>query len=150
MRRSLDPIQASLIAAHVTLCREDEIEGIAACVLLRRIENWNTGPITLVFGHPVRFNGHGVLMPCQRGAGDFNRLRQWLLQPQSPREHAAHITLAHPRNPRPAGNTDSALRSTAHELELQFASVALIEQHGSAPWKLVQQATLGSNAYGVA
>jgi hypothetical protein len=28
--------------------------------------------------------------------------------------------------------------------------VALIEQHGSGPWRLVQEATLGSCAHGVA
>lgn len=150
LRRALDPVQASLIAAHVTLCREDEIEHIAPFALLSRVESWKEGPITLTFGHPVRFNAHGVLLPCEKGAGDFKRLRQWLLHEQNAREHGAHLTLAHPRNPRSAGNTDTALAACPQALELQFGSVALIEQQGSEPWRLVQEATLGSNAHGVA
>jgi hypothetical protein len=150
LRRSLDPVQGSLIPAHVTLCREDEIEGTTPSVLFTRVESWEAGSITLAFGHPVRFSGHGVLLPCERGSGQFKRLRQWLLQDQHAREHGAHITLAHPRNPRSAGNTDPALAACPQALELQFGSVALIEQQGSEPWRLIQEATLGSSAHGVA
>jgi len=150
LRRALDPVQASLIAAHVTLCREDELEGTTASALFSRAESWVAGPISLAFGQATRFNGHGVLLPAERGSGKFNRLRQWLLQDTSAREHGAHITLAHPRNPRFAGNTDAALAACPQALELPFASVALIEQPGSGPWRLVQEATLGSCAPGVA
>jgi hypothetical protein len=150
MRRSLDPVQASLIAAHVTLCREDEIEDINPSLLLNRVGSWEAGPVTLTFGHPARFNGHGVLLPCEHGSGAFKRLRQWLLQDQAAREHSAHVTLAHPRNPRSAGNTDDALASCPAGLEFRFGSVALIEQKGYEPWRLIQEATLGSNEYGVA
>jgi hypothetical protein len=150
VRRSLDPVQASLIAAHVTLCREDEIEGTVPSALFNRVESWEAGPIALAFGHPVRFNGHGVLLSCKHGSGDFTRLRQWLLNDQGTREHAAHITLAHPRNPRSVGNTDAALAACPQALELQFGSVALIEQRGSEPWRLIREETLSSNAHGAA
>jgi hypothetical protein len=150
LRRQLDPVQASLIAAHVTLCREDEFEGTTPLALLSRAESWVAGPIRLAFGQATRFNGHGVLMPAARGSGNFNRLRQWLLQDTSAREHGAHITLAHPRNSRAEGNTDAALSACPQALELPFASVALIEQQGSGPWRLIQEATLGSSASGVA
>ena len=150
LRRVLDPVQASLIAAHVTLCREDELEGTDLPSLFSRVESWVAGPISLAFGKPTRFHDHGVLLPCQHGSGEFRRLRQWLLQDQSAREHGAHITLAHPRNPRSAGNTDAALAACPQVLELQFASVALIEQRASTPWRLIHEATLGSSAHGVA
>jgi hypothetical protein len=150
LRRTLDPVQASLIAAHVTVCREDEIEGTSTKALLTRVKSWGKGPITLAFGQPVRFAGHGVLLQCEQGFGEFQLLRRCLLGSQEVREHAAHLTLVHPRNPRSAGNTDSALAACPQELELQFASVALIEQRGSEPWRLLEEASLGSNTPGVA
>lgn len=150
LRQVLDPIQTSLIAAHVTLCREDEISAIAPSALFSRAESWAAGPIHLAFGHAKRFDGHGVLMPSVRGSDEFTRLRKWLLQDNGAREQSAHITLAHPRNPRSTGNTDAALAACPEALELQFASVALIEQQASGPWRLVEEASLGSSPRGVA
>ena len=150
LRHALDPVQASLIGAHVTVCREDEIEGASPSALFNRVEAWVAGPIRMGFGQPERFDGHGVLLPCVHGSREFNRLRQWVLQERYAREHRAHITLAHPRNPRSAGNTDAALAAWADVLELQFEVVALIEQLGSGPWRVLQEATLGSTAHGVA
>lgn len=147
LRRVLDPVQAALIAAHVTLCREDELEGTDLPSLFSRVESWVAGPINLSFGKPTRFHDHGVLLPCEHGSGEFRRLRQWMLQDHNAREHGAHITLAHPRNPRSAGNTDAALATGPQALEIQFASVALIEQRASEPWKLIREATLGCRAH---
>ncbi len=150
LRVTLDPRQAALIASHVTLCREDEIAGRNLLDLFSRVESSPAGPLNLIFGHAERFCGHGILLPCKYGAGDFNRLREWLLQDQGAREHGAHITLAHPRNPRSSGNTDSAPTACPEALAIQFAAVALIEQHGSSPWRVVQEASLGSSARSVA
>lgn len=146
LRCGLDPVQAALIASHVTLCREDEIEGITQPALFSRVESWTAGPISLAFGRAERFQGHGVLLPCEHDSGEFQRLRRWLLQDPDAREHGAHITLAHPRNPRSAGNTDAALAACPQALALQFASVALIEQRGTAPWTRVQEAMLGGRS----
>ncbi len=146
----MDPVQASLIAAHVTLCREDEIEQLDPAAVLSRVQSWAKGPLRLAFGHPRLFSGHGVLLPCERGSGSFRSLRQWLLQNQGAREHAAHLTLAHPRNIKAAGNTPAALAGCPHALELQFPVVALIEKHGSAPWRVLVEATLGGTVHGVA
>ena len=150
LRRALDPAQASLIAAHVTLCREDEIEHLYQKSIFSRIQEWTHGPVSLSFGQPRRFNGHGVLLPCVQGSGQFHSLRQWLLQDQAAREHGAHLTLAHPRNPKSPGNTDAAIAAFPQTLQLQFSAVALIEQYGSAPWRVLQESALGSNARGVA
>ena len=97
-RQSLDPVQASLIAAHVTLAREDEIELLDLASLLERAASWSHGPINLSFGQPKRFFEHGVLLPCEQGQEQFLQLRRWLLQDQEARAHEAHLTLAHPRN----------------------------------------------------
>jgi hypothetical protein len=150
LRRVFDPVQASRIAAHVTLCREDEIEGQVSSVIFDRVEVWASGPIFLRFGPPRRFDGHGLLLPCEQGADHFRQLRQWLLQDEGARAHGAHLTLAHPRNPRFVGNTGAAVAACPQALRLQFLSVALIEQQGSQPWQLVQESSLGRGLPGVA
>lgn len=150
LRSTLDPIQASLVAAHVTLCREDEIEQLDPAAVFSRVQSWTEGPLRLVFGGPRLFNGHGVLLPCDQGSSGFHRLRQWLLQSRGVRQHAAHLTLAHPRNLKAVGNTPAALAGCPHVLDLLFPVVALIEQHGSAPWRVLQEAALGGTVPGVA
>jgi TfoX C-terminal domain/2'-5' RNA ligase superfamily len=145
LRHVLDPVQASHIAAHVTLCRDDEIGSLSPASVFSRVESWAAGPICLTFGRPRRFNGHGALLPCERGSGQFQRLRRWLLQDPGAREHGAHLTLAHPRNPRSSGNTDAALAECPQSIELRFSSVALVEQQGSAPWRFIQESTLGAS-----
>jgi hypothetical protein len=139
LRHALDPVQASLISAHVTLCREDELEHTDHSLIASRVESWQGGPIDLRFGRPERFAGHGVLLPGRQGVRRFHQLRQWLLQDPEARQHAPHLTLAHPRNPRFDGNTDASLRLCPQALRVRFTAVALIEQQGGNPWKLVQE-----------
>jgi len=143
LRLSLDPVQASLIAAHVTLCRENEIATLDPSTIAARVEAWMHGALRLSFGPAQRFNGHGVLLPCAQGAAQFHALRQWLRQDPTARERGAHVTLAHPRNPRADGNTEAALAACPPALELQFAAVSLIEQQGATPWTVLQQTVLG-------
>jgi hypothetical protein len=146
LRQRIDPIQAELIPAHVTLCREDEIEQLPFAHLAERIRSWSGGAIRLGFGPPERFAGHGALLPCTRGHSAFRSLRAWLLAPAAPRAHAAHITLAHPRNPRSIGNTDEALEWRMGDIALSFSSVALIEQSGTAPWRILEQTPFSAYA----
>ena len=141
-RQTLDPVQASLISAHVTLAREDEIGLLDPQSLFKRVASWSHGPISLAFGQPQRFFEHGVLLPCEQGQERFLQLRQWLLQDQGARAHEAHLTLAHPRNPRSLGNTEVALSALPRSIQLQFASVSLIEQIGTSPWRVLQESNL--------
>lgn len=150
VRRELDPVQASLIAAHVTLCREDEIGAIDTASLFETVSNWSAGPVCLEFGSPQRFDGHGVLLPCEQGANQFHRLRQWVLQSHNVREQRAHLTLAHPRNARFVGNTDDALADCPRGLQLEFSTVALIEQRDTAPWEVITEQRLGGSGPGAA
>lgn len=111
-----------------------------------RVASWRGEPLVLKFGAVQRFRGHGVLVPCIEGADGLRRLRQWLLGSPSAREHAAHVTLAHPRNPRSAGNTDEALLACPKTLVVRAATVSLIEQLGAAPWRVLGMARIGGGA----
>jgi 2'-5' RNA ligase len=136
VRRIVDPVQSRLIPAHVTLCREDELNGIGVADIAARLRDSRRGPISLRFGPPERFGGHGILMPCIAGTADFALLREVVLGTTGIRAHAPHLTLAHPRNPRAQGNDLSAVASLRDGVTVTFDEVQLIDQDADAPWVL--------------
>ncbi len=138
----MDPVQCALIAAHVTLCREDEIARLDLPTLRHRLSQ--ASPLTLVFAAPRRVDGHGLLLPCVAGAPAFQQLRAQALESNTIRTSDAHITLAHPRNPRAPGNVDERIRALPVPLTVTFPLVALIEQHDARPWVLLESIALTS------
>jgi 2'-5' RNA ligase len=138
VRRILDPIQSRLIPAHVTLCREDELGKISGSEVQDRLANPQLRPITLRFGRPEVFFGHGVLLSCIAGEEEFRGLREQLLGSRDLRDQRPHITLAHPRNPKSPGNCLSNTSRLPEVTSITFSTLCLIEQKGSEPWKLLQ------------
>jgi len=143
VRRVLDPVQTDLIPAHMTLCREDEIGEISALEIGSRLLRSAARPVTLSFGRPVNFEGHGVLLPCVAGEQAFHRLRTEILGSGSIRRHVPHITLAHPRNPPPANARLAGAMGLPENLSFTFATIVSIEQMGAAlPWRVLQEFAL--------
>ncbi len=142
IRERLDPVQYRLIPAHVTLCREDELvdRAITGLEALHGLDQ--LGPLPLIFGAPEVFDGHGVRLPCIAGETHFHRLRVAVLGSEEIREHRAHITLAHPRNPRAPGNLPSTYASLTTPLSIVLPRLSLIEQRGLAPWQVRQERDL--------
>lgn len=134
IRCIVDPVQHRLIPAHVTLCREDELTGIGLAELRARFGQGRYGPITLQFGPPERFGGHGMLLPCVGGTAAFQTLREVVLAPRPVRSHAPHLTLAHPRNPKAPANELHSAATLREGLRIPFDEVHLIEQTDDAPW----------------
>jgi hypothetical protein len=132
-RLVLDPVQHSLIAAHVTLCREDEFDN--APELLARLRGLPLQELELVFGPAESFNGHGLLLPCIGGAADYQSLRALVLGSPEVRAASAHITLAHPRNPRAPGNCMDAAHRLPSPLRIRFDTLSLIEQTDRSAWR---------------
>jgi 2'-5' RNA ligase len=139
LRRSLDPVQSLLIPAHVTLCREDELSQMSESELRRRFSQIHLKPVTLRFGRPQTFDGHGILLNCIGGLNDFRLLREHVLGSTTIREQRPHITLAHPRNPKSLGNSLASALRLPEVISIAFTAVQLIEQHGVQPWKVLQQ-----------
>lgn len=137
VRRVLDPVQQALIPAHVTLCRDDELDAVSASALMR------ASSITLVFGAALAFDGHGILLPYVAGEGDFAQLRADLLDGQA-RQQKPHITLAHPRNPRARGNSLDLALTLPPEISISFGEIALIEQALGEPWRVLKRYLLGA------
>jgi len=135
IRSSYNPLQQQLIAAHVTLCREDEIENIHA--VLHNLENLNQEPVTVFFDEPVRFeNGTGVLIPAAPNNEAFQQLRKKVLAGviDEPRKHQPHITLMHPRNAVCTDAIFEAIQKADLPGQLNFNSVSVIEQTNGGPW----------------
>jgi len=142
VRQTLDPVQRSLIPVHVTLGRETEIGRLTEQDLRACFSGPTLRLLTLTFGAPEAFSGHGIRIQCTAGLADFHALRSRVLR--RPADHAptAHITLAHPRNPRAEGNSMAAAATVAAGLTLTFDAVALIEQTDARPWRVLASCPL--------
>lgn len=134
VRQRVDPVQYGLIGAHVTLCREDEIADLTVPVLRNRLARAARPPLTLIFGPPTPFANHGMLLPCVVGADAFHDLRVAVLDRPAIRPSDAHLTVAHPRNPRAADNVAATYAALPTPMTITFAAVALIEQRDAEPW----------------
>ncbi len=139
LRRVLDPLQAALIPAHVTLCREDELAGISRAELRLRLGSSGVRAIGLSFGPPQSFHGHGVLLPAVGDQSGFEGLRRIALGQELVRSYAPHITLAHPRNPKDSGNTDANIRLAPAGLHVTFAEAVVIEQIDGGEWQVLER-----------
>lgn len=137
VRARLDPVQAGLIAAHVTLCREDELAGLDIDTLQERLRHFGAGALTLRFGPPQPFDGHGLLLPCTEGQPLFQALRCGVLGSASARPHGAHLTLAHPRNPPRADPSARDAAAGLAGLTLTFSVISWIRQEGTAAWQRI-------------
>lgn len=135
IRSRYNPLQQKLIDAHVTLCREDEIENMDA--VLDNLEHLQQQPISLFFEEPVRFdNGAGVLIPAAANNDAFQHLRKKILAGaiEDPLEHQPHITLMHPRNATCTDAIFEAIKRESFPKRLKFNTITLIEQRDGGTW----------------
>ncbi len=94
-RQIYNPVQAELIDAHVTLCREDEV--VDWIEFEKRVASMTQFMLRMEFGRPIR-NGDSVSMSATQGVEDFAALRRALLADGEPRPMMPHVTIIHPRN----------------------------------------------------
>jgi 2'-5' RNA ligase len=146
-RRLLDPVQAGLIPAHVTLCREDELEGVDIDSLEAILQASKAQPITLKFGRVEVFQGHGLLLPCIEGEAQFLKLRQLVLGSTTIRHQAPHITLAHPRNPRTMANQSVNYALVPVGLTITFGCLRVIQQERTSPRQVLAELKLADGEH---
>lgn len=140
IRRSFNPAQYALIAAHVTLCREDELEPLEP--VLDNLVDLDLPPIAIDFGPVIRFSeGRGVMLPAVGANTAFHHLRRQILKglTDKPRNAEAHITLMHPRNAVCTDDMFEQIQSIQLPRRLVFSTVSLIEQALHQPWKTLSQ-----------
>ena len=74
IREKYNPVQFALIAAHVTLCREDELLHLDQ--VLANLQQLKSEKIRIFFGPPRRFSeGKGVMIPAAPDNKSFHELR---------------------------------------------------------------------------
>jgi 2'-5' RNA ligase len=140
IRATFNPVQHGLIAAHVTLCRDEEIESIEGI-----IENMTSiqlkTPVTIQFDTVERFaDGQGVLIPTKGLNNSFQELRKVVLGVNElTKEQQSHITLMHPRNANCTDEIFEQIRKCELPSALDFDRVSLIEQIDGSKWKTIQE-----------
>ena len=141
IRAEFNPEQYNLIAAHVTLCREDEIEPVEKVIQNIRSISWDK-PVRIAFNPPERFeNGKGVFIPAKTDNPDFYELRKAVLKGlnEFPGKPIPHITLMHPRNSTCTDIIFERIKKYKLPTELFFDKISLIEQHNSGQWMIIEE-----------
>lgn len=136
-------MQYSLIPAHVTLCREDEIEPIAETIKRIRAISLEK-PIQIQFDNVARFSsGKGVFMPCAKNYEAFTSLRKAVLgRAILQKEQLPHITLMHPRNATRTDEIFDQIKTKKLPHVLAFHTISLIEQKNGGIWKILDEFNL--------
>ena len=138
VRRRVDPVQSARIPAHVTLCREDELTPHTLSTLAGLVAREALAALTLRFGAPASFCGHGILLDAVEGVAEYQALRARVLGRTDLRAPQPHLTLAHPRNPRAPGDTLAIAAQLPAGLRITFDTLRLIEQAEGGPWRVLQ------------
>ncbi|XZE43280.1 hypothetical protein SH467x_002835 [Pirellulaceae bacterium SH467] len=134
IRFRYNPIQARLIPAHVTLCREDEVTDWDA--FQARLESLVPMAITLTFGAPVRENNF-VFLPVLDGLSNYHDFRRAIL-PNEARNLIPHVTLIHPRNGICTDPIFADVSATIiSPIQYTFREVRIIEQEAGGVWRVI-------------
>jgi hypothetical protein len=104
-----------------------------------RLSKISFKPLALKFGKLEALADHGLLLNCIEGEHKFQLLREYLLDSKNIRNQKAHITLAHPRNSKSAGNLLSSTSQLPETIEIIFPAIYLIEQKRSEPWQVLER-----------
>ena len=142
VRKKFNPIQFDLIKAHVTLCREDEIENLEQVISNLLLLTLTQQNIFIEFGKVARFdNGKGLFLPATNNNKEFDNLRRQVLGGlfDNPRKQDAHITLMHPRNSTCTDNIFKQVETINLPTKLNFKKISLIEQTDGQQWRILQE-----------
>ncbi len=134
LRQRFDPFQFSLIPAHVTLARDDEVHDLTA--LLARLRTISELSLRLVFADAELTEWGTIYVPVDDGRERFDALRQSMIGPNS-RLHEPHVTIVHPRNVTGTREMLTEIRRATLPPSVTLGEIVLIEQVGSAPWAVV-------------
>lgn len=140
VRRAYNPVQYALIPAHVTLCREDELESLEQ--VLHNLGHLEAGRLAIDLGAVVRFSeGKGVMIPAEGDNEPFQQLRKKILQGivENPRRHEPHITLMHPRNADCSDEIFAQIEKLEFSRRIEFGKISLIEQVAGGKWYVLKE-----------
>lgn len=143
VRQKYNPAQFELIKAHVTLCREDEIENLEQ--VLQNLSDLKALEISIQFEGPLRFDdGKGVYLKSCSNSGEFDNLRHQVLKNviDNPRQQLPHITLMHPRNSTCYDEIFELISREEFPSNISFKTISLIEQRNNGKWEVIERFSL--------
>lgn len=147
IRQEFNPRQFEIINAHVTLCREDEIENLDQVLSNLGLLTQTQQNFSIEFGKVERFdNGKGLFLPAINDNNEFDDLRKQVLfgLNDNPRSQKPHITLMHPRNSTCTDKIFKQVEEISLPSKLEFRQVSLIEQENGGKWKIIKKFDLKS------
>jgi hypothetical protein len=118
IRKELDPRQFAIIPAHVTLCRDEELDPWP--VIRQRLASLRPFTLDMQFGGAEVLPDGCVLLRSTLGI--------------EAKQHGAHITLLHPRHAAGASYSLPEISQRLSGLAVPFRSVSVIEQLPGEPW----------------
>ncbi len=142
IRQKFNPRQFQLIKAHVTLCREDEIQDLEKVISNLLLLTQTQQDICIEFSKATRFdNGKGVFLPARNDNKEFAYLRKQTLYGlyDNPTNHEPHITLMHPRNSTCNNDIFKEIKKIVLPTKLEFKRISLIEQENDGQWKTLKE-----------
>ncbi len=142
VRQKFNPRQFEIIKAHVTLCRENEIQNLEKVIANLLMIIRTQPPIVIELGKVTRFDhGKGLWLPAANGNKEFECLRNRVLSglTDNPGKQDAHITLIHPRNATCTDDIFEQIEKVDLPTRLMFNRISLIEQENSGPWNTIQE-----------
>lgn len=148
IRKTYNPAQYGLIKAHVTLCREDEIENLEK--VKSNLIALDNQAIELEFGKIERFeNGKGIFLYAKVKHEAFDNLRKQILNDiiVEPRTQEPHITLMHPRNSTCTDEIFDEMVKMDLPSKFTFHKISLIEQEAGGPWRILEEYELRKTSY---
>jgi hypothetical protein len=138
IRQEYNPVQYDLIKAHVTLCREDELENSAQ--IAENLASLNHEPITIHFDKIIRFSDEqGVCISALPDNSEYHSLRNAILKNTGMRFPEPHITLMHPRNASCTNEIFETIRRMKFPEQIRFDRISFIEQASGGKWNIVNE-----------
>jgi 2'-5' RNA ligase len=140
IRAEFNPVQYQLVAAHVTLCREDEIEPFEK--IIKNIQSiYLQLPVKIQLNKVERFDDDKGVFISAKNSNDFYTLRKAVLKGMTafPEKQQPHITLMHPRNSVCTDMIFAEIQACPLPVELIFDTISLMEQYNGERWNIIQQ-----------
>jgi len=146
IRQQFNSAQFALIAAHVTLFRDEDVHDWSE--VQTRASEIGSIHVPLRFGPPVQ-DGDLVYLPALGSTQAFDELRIRILNNEHCRNQEPHITLVHPRNGTCTTEQFDTIRSLiTAEFTVLFQSLTFIEQVAGGPWHNLHTFPSECDAYG--
>lgn len=140
IRQTYDPMQANLVAAHTTLCGENELVNMER--VLHNLSILYLPPVLIHFGPPECFaDDFGLHIPESGENSGFRELRRKVLQGvvDEPSPLKASVILIDPRSGINTRAVVAELTKTQFPTDITFDECCLIRQEGSDPWEIIRR-----------